>query len=62
MFKLQQEESFQNMLSQKLKKVHKIEETESDYEEYSDHKLFVDTTSIQDPFNTNEIKNKNSAW
>ena len=38
------------------KKVHEIEQTETDCEQSSDLKCFVETISIQDALNINEIK------
>ena len=38
------------------KKVHEIEQTETDCEESSDLKCFVETISIQDALNINEIQ------
>ena len=44
------------------KKVHEIGQIESDCEESSDLEFFVETISIQDPLNINEIKNDSSVW
>ena len=44
------------------KKVHEIGQIETDCEESSDLEFFVETISIQDPLNINEIKNESSVW
>ena len=57
-FKLQLKKPFQSLLFLKSKKVHKIEQTETDWkEEPLDIEFFVETISIQNLLNINEIKN-----
>ena len=60
-FKLQQKKWFQSSLSPKSKIGTKIEQTESDSEEYFDLEFCVQAISIKDPLNTNKIKNENSV-
>ena len=53
-FQLQQKKSFQSLFSPKSKKVRTIEQTEIDYDEYSNFEIFVKRISIQDPLNVNK--------
>ena len=44
------------------KRVREFKQTETDCEEFSDLEFFVETISIQDSLNINEIKNESSVW
>ena len=44
------------------KRIRELKQTETDSEEFFDLEFFVETISIQDPLNINEIKNESSVW
>ena len=46
---------------QNRKKVHEIEQIETDCEEFSNLEFFVETISIQDPLNINQIRSESSV-
>ena len=63
-FKLQPKKPncFEVCCPRNRKKVHKIDQTKRDCEVSSNFDFFVETISIQDPLNVNEVKNESSVW